>query len=117
MLKKIEQLVANDWVVLDSMLVSRFCGMPWRVASVSGSRVYLESYGIDPVSHERELREERYVTRKSIRLAFTTEEAAQAASLKARELSEQCDAALRAEEKAHQQRVAAYLASLETCPD
>lgn len=117
MLKKIEHIAVDDWVVLDSMLTSRFCGMPWRVAGVSGSRIYLESYGFAPVTRERELQEERFVARKSIRLVFTTEDAAQAASLKARELSEQCEAALRAEENAHQQRVADYLASLETCPE
>jgi ABC-type thiamine transport system substrate-binding protein len=111
-LKSVEQLAIGDWVVLESLQVSRFCGKPWKVENLSGSRVYLESYVTDPVSHEIEVSERKYVARKTVKLAFTSEDAAKAVSTKARELSEVHFLTIRQAEKEHQARVAEYIASL-----
>ena len=112
MKKNIDQLEVGDWVALSSLTRSRFCGYPWKVTRIAESRIYIESYGVDPKTNQVEVKDNKYVARKSVVLAFSTEAEAMAATNAARELSETYEATIRQLEKEHKQRVQSYMESL-----
>lgn len=116
MLKHPKHLAVGDWVVTDSLIVSRFIGSPWQVTKMAGSRVYLERRRMDPVTKKLEVCEEKYVALKSVRYVFTDEASATAASDYARVASEAYEKRLRELQAEHRQAFLARMAALPVAP-
>ncbi len=114
MLKPNSSLAVGDWVVLESLVMSRFIGGAWEVAEISKSRVYLQRYRPHPTTREPELVEKKYVAAKSVQYTFTDEASAEAAFEFARANSEVYEREARALVKANRQRFDDYIASLPT---
>lgn len=112
MLKPLDQLAVGDWVVTESLIVSRFIGSPWQVTKLAGSRVYLERRRLDPVTKKLEVADEKYVARKSVLYVFTDEASATAASDHARAASDAYEQRLRELQSEHRQAFLAHMAAL-----
>lgn len=112
MLKNNKDLAVGDWILRESIMISRFCSAPWEVTKVSGNRVYIRDYSYDRIDEKWEINREEYCALKSVVLGFSTREEAEAASDKARELSQAFTVARTALEAAHTSAVDAYIASL-----
>jgi hypothetical protein len=100
MLKPISALAVDDWVVTESLVISRRIGKPWKVQSIAKSRIYLVRELLNPKTQVVEDVRTKFVALKSIRYVFTDEASAQAAAdfahdnsdvyeRKARELAEE----------------------------
>jgi hypothetical protein len=113
MLKTIESLAVNDWVLLESLITSRIVGSPYQVTKIAGSRVYLVRYYAGDLGATPEIREEKYVSRRSIRFVFTTEESAEAVSGYARQNSDEYESKYRALQQEYRDRFANYIAGAE----
>lgn len=111
-LKTLEALAVGDWVVVDSLILSRHISAPWKVEELAKSRVYVGRYAKDPVTGVVECRERKFFARKSIRFVFEDEETANTAYAVARSNSEAYEAAARELQKIHTNTFKNYMAQL-----
>ena len=109
-LKDINDIAENDFVLLDSGEASSPLSAPCRVAGVAASRVYLEASAKGAATSTAAGK--RYVTRKSVRFAFSDKATAQAVfdfeTANAREYREK----QRRLEAEYRQKLRGYLESL-----
>ena len=88
--KPIDKIEVGDWVLGDSLLHFRVVGSPWQVTRISGKRLYLTSYRATS-SGELEVRDERIMMAKTVRMVFSDMESAQVVSDFARQAGDDHD--------------------------
>lgn len=105
--KPLKSIDVGDWVLGESLLVSRVVGGAWKVTKRSGSRLYLTSYRMTSEG-ALEVRDERIMQAKSVRMAFHDYASAEAVSLFARQEGDEYERLMRDAASAMKARVYAF---------
>ena len=110
--KPISELAVGDWILVDSMIMSRHVSRPWEVTGISHTRVHLQRYRTDHITKEVEISDSKYIYTKSIRFVFADGGDAEAAFAFAQRNSDVYEKAARELRQSHDKLFHDYMASL-----